>query len=275
MVYLDGRGPPARLTGLTRSMFRPSDDGVTFPYNIPGNAMACSELTHLITLLQDISAKTAAAPGAPINTDIEALMKSAKTTKASICNALKKLEESVSESSKPVFPYEMDGYGNRYYMDDANIPSLLSLPVLGYMSKENLLYASTRAFLLSNENPYYFNGSEAFGIGGPHVGYNYTWPMSIITIAMTSDDDEEILKCLEMLKKSAASTGFMHESFNVNDVNDYTRSWFAWANGLFGELLLQLIDTKPYLIIKADYIALAQTYVKTPVCVEAQLNALV
>ncbi len=102
--------------------------------------------------------------------------------------------------------------------------------------------------------------------------------MSIITRAMTSNDDAEVLDCLDMLKRSAERTGLMHESFNVNDVNDYTRSWFAWANGMFGELILQLIVTKPHLVVlNADpaLIAEAQSYVRTPISVEAQRNTLI
>lgn len=114
-------------------------------------------------------------------------------------------------------------------------------------------------------------------MGGPHEGYNYTWPMAIITAAMTSESDAEVADCLHMLMESARTTGLMHEAFNVNDVNDYTRSWFAWANGLFGELVLQLIVTKPHLVIKndAEAISLAQSLVKDPVCLVAQSNPLI
>ena len=145
------------------------------------------------------------------------------------------------------------------------------------MSNKHPAYQNTRNYVLSPRNPYYFSGSQGSGIGGPHVGYNFTWPMSIVTAAMTSEDEKEIASCLRLLKESAARTGFMHESFNVNNVNDYTRSWFAWANGLFGELVLQLIMTKPHLIIKNDdaTIALAQSYVKPPVSLQSIRNTLI
>ena len=38
-----------------------------------------------------------------------------------------------------------------------------------------------------------------------------------------------------------AGTGFMHESFNKDDANDFTRPWFAWQNTLFGELIVKLV----------------------------------
>jgi uncharacterized protein len=159
-------------------------------------------------------------------------------------------------------------------MDDANIPSVLSLPYLGYCQPNNTLYVQTRKFLLSSANPYYFAGSYVVhgmptnnerqsldadvlfchessageGIGGPHVGINYIWPMSIMIRALTSTDDKEIELCLEMLKHSTAGTGVMHESFYKSDAGDYTRPWFAWANSLFGELILTLAAQRPHLI---------------------------
>jgi len=147
-----------------------------------------------------------------------------------------------------MFGYEVDGFGNSYAMDDANIPSLLSLPYLGVISTDSSLYQNTRKFILSPNNPYYFSGSVASGIGGPHVGIGYIWPMAIIMQAQTSEDDSEIQQCLEWLKASSAGTGFMHESFNRNNASDYTRSWFAWANSQFGNLILTLAESRPYLI---------------------------
>lgn len=162
-------------------------------------------------------------------------------------------------------------------MDDANVPSLLSLPVLGYLSKTHNAYQLTREFVLSEENPYYFKGSEGEGIGGPHEGYNYTWPMSITMQAMTSDNDEEILNCLDTLVRSSVGTGLIHETFNVNNMNDYTRTWFAWANGLVGELLLQLLVTKPQLLVGDDeeVIKRVQSVVTEPVSLLAQQEALI
>jgi len=147
-----------------------------------------------------------------------------------------------------IYAYEVDGYGNKNFMDDANIPSLLSLPYLGYIDKNDDTYQRTRQFLLSSDNPYFFSGSAGEGIGGPHIGLGMIWPMSIMIRALTSTSDTEIASCLQMLKLSSAGTGFMHESFNQDNASSYTRPWFAWANSLFGELILTLSKERPYLI---------------------------
>jgi len=133
-------------------------------------------------------------------------------------------------------------------MDDANIPSILSLPYLGWCEKDDPLYLNTRKVLLSSDNPYWAKGLQGQGIGGPHIGLGWIWPMSIITQAQTSTDDAEILSCLELLKNSSAGTGFMHESFWKDSVSRFTRNWFAWANSHFGHLILTLANERPYLI---------------------------
>jgi len=167
-----------------------------------------------------------------------------------------------------VYAYEIDGYGGRIFMDDANLPSLLSLPLFGFLDKSEPVYRNTRKMVLSREgNPYFLSGKEFEGIGGPHIGLRHAWPMSVIVQIMTSDNDTEILHCLDMLKKSTGGFGLMHESgprpstffglelmiVNVRRAKDYTRPWFAWANGLFGEMILDLIERKPELVLDREY----------------------
>jgi len=147
-----------------------------------------------------------------------------------------------------IYAFEVDGFGNNYFMDDANIPSLLSLPYLGWCEKNDSIYLNTRNYLLSSSNPYWFSGTVASGIGGPHVGFGFIWPLALIMQAQTSTDDKEILQCLEWLKASSAGTGFMHESFWKDDPAKFTRPWFAWANTQFGHLILTLATERPYLI---------------------------
>jgi meiotically up-regulated gene 157 (Mug157) protein len=147
-----------------------------------------------------------------------------------------------------VYAYEVDGYGNCHFMDDANAPSLLSLPYMGYGSKEDKLYQRRRQFVLSKKNPYYFEGSAAKGIGSPHTGPNRIWPISIIMRALTSSRDREIKASLNTLRNTDGGTGFMHESFNKDNPKDFSRSWFAWANTLFGELILRIYKDKPHLL---------------------------
>jgi len=142
-------------------------------------------------------------------------------------------------------------------MDDSGIPSLLSLPFLGLFDKNNVIYQTTRKYILSNWNPYYFTGTAGKGIGGPHEGLGYIWPMALIVQAITSIDDNEIVECLNTIKNSALTGeknkpgqgyGFIHESFWKDNVSQFTRPWFAWANSLFGHLILTLAKERPHLI---------------------------
>ena len=259
---LGGVGNIGRHTGMCKSAFRPSDDATLFPFFIPANAMAVVELRHTQQLL------LALAEHASVQADAQRLQRfqSLAATAASLADEMDAgIQQfgivpvpAFSRSALPastaadatIFAYEVDGYGGQTLMDDANVPSLLSLPYLGYTSRNDTRYLTTRALLLSAGNPYFFNGSAGAGIGGPHVGIDYVWPMSIVIRAMTSSDDDEIRLCLQMLKDSSAGTGWLHESFNRNSVTDFTRPWFAWVNGLFGSLILQLADERPYLIFK-------------------------
>ena len=141
-----------------------------------------------------------------------------------------------------IYAFEVDGYGSQLLMDDANVPSLLGMAYLGDVDANDPIYQNTRRFVWSDDNPYFFKGKAGQGIGGPHTGYNMIWPMTIMMKAFTSTDDAEIKQCIEALQRTDAGTGFMHESFNKDDAANFTRSWFAWQNTLFGELILKLID---------------------------------
>ncbi|MEX0635872.1 MAG: glycoside hydrolase family 125 protein, partial [Ferruginibacter sp.] len=147
-----------------------------------------------------------------------------------------------------VYAFEVNGFGSYHLMDDANVPSLLSLPYLGLINNNDVVYQNTRKLILSTENPFYFKGSAAEGIGGPHTGMNMIWPLSLIMRGLTSKSDEEIKQCIGLLQKTHAGTGFMHESFHKNDASQFTRKWFAWANTLFGELLWNTFKNKPHLL---------------------------
>jgi meiotically up-regulated gene 157 (Mug157) protein len=133
-------------------------------------------------------------------------------------------------------------------MDDANIPSLLSIPYLFSVESGDEAYWNTRKILLSENNPFFFKGKAAEGIGGPHVGMDYIWPMSIIIRGLTSTDDKEIKNCLDMLQQTHAGTGFMHESFHKDDPTKFTRKWFAWANTLFGEFVWKVYKERKHLL---------------------------
>jgi meiotically up-regulated gene 157 (Mug157) protein len=142
----------------------------------------------------------------------------------------------------------VDAFGNSYCIDDGNVPSLLSLPYIGAVTADDPLYVNTRRYVLSSSNPYYCKGKAAEGPGGPHVGMDMIWPLGIITRGLTSRDDQEIRACLDTLRRTHAGTGFMHEAFHKDDPKKFTRSWFAWANTIFGELVLKTFQERPHLL---------------------------
>ena len=223
-----GWGAPVSGCGLIVSSFRPSDDATTLQYLIPSNFFAVTSLRKAAEILLVVNGDEARSE------DCNALADEVE-------NALKKYATYEHPEFGIVYAYEVDGFGNRLLMDDANVPSLLAMPYLGDVDLNDPIYQNTRKLVWSDKNPYFFKGEAGEGIGGPHVGYDMAWPMSIMMKAFTSTDDKEIKDCIVMLMNTDAGTGFMHESFNVNDASEYTRDWFAWQNTLFGELILTLI----------------------------------
>jgi len=232
---LGGYGNPARPVGMIFSMFRPSDDACTYSLYVPANLFAVTSLRQLAEIaavvIQD----------ADFDTECRALANEVET-------ALARYGKMRGTGGEEFWAFEADGYGNRFFMDDANIPGLLSLPYLGCCPLDEPVYQRTRRRALSGSNPYFFKGSVAEGIGGPHEGLNMIWPMAIITEALTSMDEAEIRQCLRWLKTTHAGTGFMHESFDKDNPAKFTRAWFAWANSLFGELIVKLSQERPALL---------------------------
>ncbi|MBK6965821.1 MAG: glycoside hydrolase family 125 protein [Bacteroidales bacterium] len=229
-----GFGNPVRPVGLICSVFRPSDDGAIFPFLVPSNFFAVQSLRQLAEMSEAIlkDKDFAAECGALADEVYTALQKYAIVDHF--------------EFGK-VYAYEVDGYGSRLHMDDANVPSLISLPYIAGLDPAGEVYQNTRKLSLSPFNPYFAEGKYK-GVGGPHTGKEMIWPLSYVMRAMTSHDDEEIRYCLQMLKETHAGTGFMHESFDKNNPSNFTRSWFAWANTIFGELILKIADEKPHLL---------------------------
>jgi meiotically up-regulated gene 157 (Mug157) protein len=231
----DGQCYPYRRCGLSRSPFRPSDDACQLAFPIAANAMAVVCLRDLASMWTELGLDgQVAADAAALAMEIDAGIKQFGVHKHPIHGE--------------IYAYEVDGLGSRIFMDDANVPSLLSLPYLGYCGADDPLYQRTRAYILSRDNAFFAEGVSGAGVGGPHVGVGWIWPMSIIMRALTSVDDQEILRCLAMLKSSDADTGLMHESFWKDDAKRFTRPWFAWANTLFGELIMTLSRLKPHLL---------------------------
>lgn len=237
-VRLRGFGYPGKRCGMVRCVFRPSDDEAVFPYQIPANAMAVIVLRRILPILIDISAIETAAI--------------IKKLAGTIADGIEGYGIVKHQEYGKMFAYEVDGAGSFCLMDDPNIPSLLSLPYLGYCPSDNPVYLNTRRFILSGANPFFAAGKTAFGITSPHVGIiDHFWPMATIMQALTATDEEEILSCLRILKRTHANTFFIHESVHVDDPHRFSRHWFAWANSLFGEMILHLVDAYPE-IVRSD-----------------------
>lgn len=244
---LGGVGNPVNYgTGLIRSAFRPSDDATILQFFVPGNI-------HMYTELKRARKNF-------INNDNIPRDRLIVETVDSFIETLSVGIEKYGIINHPefgkVYAYEVDGYGSATFMDDANIPSLLSIPDLGYKPVDDEVYQNTRKMILSKEgNPYYLKGYYFEGIGGPHIGIKNAWPMSLLMRIRTTDDDEEIMNSLELVMQTTGQLGLMHESINVNSRNgkDYTRPWFAWCNSEFGKTILHLAKHKPHLIFKKEF----------------------
>lgn len=224
----DGYGSPVNPVGLIVSSFRPSDDASLFGFLIPSNLFAVTSLQQLAEMLREIKQNNEFA----IRCDELANEVDAAIRKYAIVN---------HPEFGDVYAFEVDGFHNHVFMDDANVPSLLALPYLGCVDKNDPIYQNTRKLVLSPANPYFFKGAAGEGIGGPHIGFDYIWPMSIIMRCNTTNDPEEIRFCVKMLRDTDANTGFMHESFHKDNPEKFTRSWFAWVNTLFGEMIYRLV----------------------------------
>jgi meiotically up-regulated gene 157 (Mug157) protein len=224
-------GKPVKPIGLIYSAFRPSDDETVYPFLIPSNFFAAVSLRQMAEMLGEIRHNPRKA-------------KEAEDLAQEVEQALKQYAAVSHPGHGAIYAYEIDGLGGTLLMDDANVPSLLSLPYLGAKKSRDPLYQATRRFVWSADNPWFFQGKYA-GIGGPHVGQDMIWPISLIMYGLTSRSTGEVRSCLQTLKATHGGTGFMHESFNKDDPGRYSRSWFAWANTLFGEFVLDTAHRFP------------------------------
>ena len=224
-----GRGNPVKPVGLISSAFRPSDDATTFGFLVPSNFMAVSSLRKAAEILSTVNGEQELAAGCTALAD-------------EVAAALQQYAVVEHPVYGKIYAFEVDGFGSVQLMDDANVPSLLAMPYLGDVERTDPVYENTRRFVWSTDNPYFWRGPAGEGIGGPHIGVEMIWPMSIMMRAFTSTDDAEIRDCIIALMTTDAGTGFMHESFSRHDAADFTRAWFAWQNTLFGELILKLVN---------------------------------
>ena len=224
----DGYGAPVAYTGMVWSGFRPSDDACKYGYLIPANAHMAKVLAQLAALPNDVYA------------DITSKQRAMQISDE-ITIGIEKFGI-VEFEGKKIFAYECDGFGNYLLQDDANIPSLLSLPYLGVCAESDSIYLNTRSFVLSGKNPYFYQGKVLTGLGSQHTPVNQVWPLGIAMQGITSSSVEEIEACLQFLEQSHAGTNQMHESVEMNDPKIFTRAWFSWADMTFYHLLLKSVN---------------------------------
>lgn len=230
-----GYGFPVNPVGLICSAFRPSDDATIFPFLIPSNFFAVTSLREAEEMIRVLY------PDKKLQQSLTGLADEVHA-------AIQKYAIVKHPKHGAIYAFEVDGFGSQYLMDDSNVPSLLALPYLGSVELNDSIYQNTRKFALSKDNPYFYKGTAAEGIGGPHVGQDMIWPMSITMRGLTSKDDTEIKWCIDTLSKTHAGKGFMHEAFNKDNPANFTRAWFAWSNTLFGELLWRTYNERPHLL---------------------------
>ncbi|WP_337100536.1 glycoside hydrolase family 125 protein [Paenibacillus sp. YIM B09110] len=227
----EGRGTPVALTGMTWSGFRPSDDACQFGYLIPSNMFAVVSLRQLAEIARQVM-------------NDNALAERAERLAGEIHHGIEQYAKVEHPSFGTIYAYETDGLGQYNLMDDANVPSLLSIPYIGYTSADDPIYEKTRRFVLSASNPYYYEGTAASGIGSPHTPDRYIWPIALAMQGLTAKAQAEKERLLDLMAHTDAGTGFMHEGFHADDPDAYTRPWFSWANMMFCELVLDVCGVR-------------------------------
>lgn len=222
----NGLGTPIGYTGMTWSGFRPSDDACEYHYLIPANCFAAVILGELAAIAREAWQDEAFA--------LEALR-----VRREIVQGIEAYGIVHHPRFGRIYAYEADGLGHFRLMDDANVPSLLSLPYLGYLPPEDPVYQNTRAWLLSEENPCYFQGKVACGVGSEHTAAGYVWPIALAMQGLTANCFEEKERIIRLLLGTTAGCGRMHESFYADDPSQFTRPWFSWADSLCAELIYE------------------------------------
>lgn len=226
-----GRGADVVPTGMTWSGFRPSDDACTYGYLVPSNMFASVVLGYLIEIYEDVLKITEQVPVF-------------QKLKEEIEKGIEEFAVVRNHNGEEIYAYEVDGKGNFTIMDDSNIPNLLSAPYLGYVEENDERYRATRQTILSKENPYFYKGKYAEGIGSSHTPENYIWPIALAMEGLTAEDKKEKERILDLLVACDGGTHLMHEGFNVDDPSQYTREWFSWANMMFCELVMDYFDIR-------------------------------
>lgn len=223
----DGFGAPVRFTGMSWSGFRPSDDACTYGYLVPANAHTAVALRQVADLPESIALR-------------HELRTQCRQLATEITNGI--AEHAITSGDEASrYAYEVDGLGNALHMDDANVPSLLSLPYLGWCASDDPVYLATRQWVLSPKNPWFASGSAAAGVGSPHTPALHVWPIAVAMAGLTAVDASAMDDALLTLESTDAGTGRMHESFHCDDPTNFTRAWFSWADMTYVHLVLRSV----------------------------------
>ncbi|QPJ25872.1 glycoside hydrolase family 125 protein [Listeria seeligeri] len=226
----DGKGTEVSYTGMSWSGFRPSDDACLYGYLVPSNMF----LVVVMDYIQEIGAK--------FYPEDTALIEKSLQLRNEVATGIDNFAKEAHPYYGDVYAYEVDGTGRKLFMDDANVPSLLAAPYLGFCQTEDDTYQATRKLILSRENPYFVEGSLLKGIGSPHTPDHYVWPIALSIQGLTAKTADEKLAILEMLIAGDGDTDYMHEGVNASNPAEFTRDWFAWSNAMFSEFVLSLCD---------------------------------
>ncbi len=225
----DGRGTPVAVTGMTWCGFRPSDDACTYGYNVPANLFAAEALLAVAAIAREVWADTGLADDADL-------------LRSAITDGVRRHGIVPGPSGTDLYAYEVDGLGGVLLMDDANTPSLLSLPLSAPSVVDRAVWAATQEFVLSPANPYWSSGAAAAGVGSPHTLPNRVWPIALAVEGLVSGSPARRRQLLDVLVATDGGTGDMHEAFDVDDPTRYSRPWFSWADAMFCELALAAAD---------------------------------
>ncbi len=231
-IHNNGMGNPVEYTGMTWSGFRPSDDACRYGYLVASNMFAVVVLSYLDEMLKAVAPEE------------KELIAKAEKLASEIRKGIEEHAVINTEKYGKIYACEVNGMGDYFLFDDANVPSLLSAPYIGFCACDDEIYRNTRNFILSKDNPYYYEGKFAKGVGSPHTPEGYIWHIALSMQGLSSDSADEIREILHMLETTDGGTGYMHEGFYANDPNKFTRSWFSWSCALFAELVEKAVDER-------------------------------
>ncbi len=221
----NGKGRDVGYTGMIWTGFRPSDDACYYNFLIPSEMFAVVALGDMAEIERDVYHNVVKA-------------NEAKSLRDEVQRGIQTYGLVLVPKYGYIYAYEVDGLGHAILTDDANMPSLLSAPYMGYTTPDDRYYENTRRFLLSQDNPLFYQGQVARGIGSLHTPDHWIWPLALIMQGLTATADTEKQDVLKQILASDPGDHLLHESFDPNDPKRFTRQDFGWPNALFSEFVM-------------------------------------